>query len=236
MTEYALNGLSNTPILDESYKCLNYKICLKEIVLDLCFPPNLIKRVLPFEGMKEYTREDLFHLLLECEINEHVSPQKRSYECSYYLRPKWFKENIEKILKEIKETKRINEKFISQKSNETQINNKIRTKLSFYRSTDKHKGRSNDLTLEWYKRNIYNKECIYCGSKKNVGCDRIDNTKGHLQSNCVPCCARCNLTRANRFSYEEMLELGKVIRKIDESRGKDDKYANMNVYELLNYN
>lgn len=235
MTEYVLNGLSNTPILDESYECLNHKICLKEIVLDLCFPPNLIRRVLPFEGMKEYTREDLFHLLLECEINEYVSSPKRSYVYSYYLRPKWFEKNIEKILKEAKETIRINKKFTSQKSNETQINNKIKAKLSFYKSTDEHKGRNNDLTLEWYKKNIYNKECIYCGSKKNVGCDRIDNTKGHLQNNCVPCCTRCNLTRANRFSYEEMKKLGKVIREIDQLRETNNYYANMTMYDLLNF-
>jgi len=54
--------------------------------------------------------------------------------------------------------------------------------------------------------------CEYCGSTKDVGLDRIDNTKGHHESNTVVCCALCNMTRGNRFTVEQMRKLGEVIR------------------------
>lgn len=54
--------------------------------------------------------------------------------------------------------------------------------------------------------------CDYCGSTKDVGLDRIDNSKGHHESNTVVCCALCNMTRGNRFTTEQMKKLGEVIR------------------------
>lgn len=81
---------------------------------------------------------------------------------------------------------------------------------------DKIKGRDNDITLEFAKASLLRK-CVYCGlPSQNL--DRVDNSIGHLESNCVPCCRLCNFTRADRFSYEEMLIIGKTVRQVIDNR------------------
>jgi len=55
--------------------------------------------------------------------------------------------------------------------------------------------------------------CYYCGYPSN-GVDRIDNSIGHIMTNCIPCCHTCNVARMDNFSHEEMIILGKTIREI----------------------
>ena len=62
------------------------------------------------------------------------------------------------------------------------------------------------------------KSCFYCGDTENIGLDRIDNNKGHCKSNVVASCSICNMTRGNRFTVEEFIELGKVIKDIKNKR------------------
>lgn len=60
------------------------------------------------------------------------------------------------------------------------------------RRSDKRKGRENNLTRDFIRSEIA-KPCAYCG--RNYGrmtLDRIDNNVGHLVTNVVPCCLRCN--------------------------------------------
>ena len=75
-----------------------------------------------------------------------------------------------------------------------------------------------DIDIDWFIKNISNKPCIYCGDTNRVGCDRIDNSKGHTKDNVVPCCYDCNCARNNNFSYEEMLIIGKTIKKVKKLR------------------
>lgn len=44
--------------------------------------------------------------------------------------------------------------------------------------------------------------------------DRKDNSKGYSIKNCVVCCTVCNLTRGNRFTYEQFLEIGKLLSEL----------------------
>ncbi len=63
------------------------------------------------------------------------------------------------------------------------------------KSSDKRKGRDNDMTRE-FVREMLAKPCEYCGQHyKKMTLDRMDNTLGHLQTNVVPCCVRCNYIR-----------------------------------------
>lgn len=94
----------------------------------------------------------------------------------------------------------------------------ILLRLNMYKMADDKRGLENNLDIDWFKKNILWKPCVYCGDWDYIGCDRIDNSKGHLKDNCVPCCCTCNLTRGDRFTYEEMKEIGQVIRKIKKSR------------------
>lgn len=80
----------------------------------------------------------------------------------------------------------------------------------------------NDLDEKWITDNILSKECIYCGETdwRKLGCDRIDNTKPHTKDNVVCACARCNKLRSNKFTVDEMIQIGAVIKRI-ENKHKD---------------
>lgn len=95
---------------------------------------------------------------------------------------------------------------------------KVSKMISAYRCKDKKRGRVFGLTNDWVLENIIKKPCVYCGDTENVGCDRVDNKKGHTNDNVVPCCASCNTTRGDNFTHFEMLELGDTIKQIKHKR------------------
>lgn len=97
------------------------------------------------------------------------------------------------------------------------LRNKASKMVSAYRIKDKKKGLECDLTIE-DMLDIMNHPCVYCGDTKRIGCDRIDNSKGHTKDNVVPCCVECNKARSDYFSFEEMKKLGGTIREIKSGR------------------
>jgi len=61
--------------------------------------------------------------------------------------------------------------------------------------------------------------CYHCGTTDIPrGLDRIDNNKAHTKDNVVASCSPCNFARGDRFSFEEMKEIGAVIRQVLERR------------------
>lgn len=104
----------------------------------------------------------------------------------------------------------------------TSIRSKASKMISSYKVKDKKMGFVDicDIDIDWMIENIITKSCVYCGDNKNVGCDRIDNNKGHTKDNVVPCCVVCNTARGNNFSFEEMKILGKTIKLIKDERSK----------------
>lgn len=99
----------------------------------------------------------------------------------------------------------------------------IRAKASKMISSYKHKDRLNntsicDIDIDWMIENIITKPCYYCGDTHRIGCDRIDNSKGHTKDNVIPCCYDCNCARNNNFSVEEMKVIGKAIKQVKENR------------------
>lgn len=95
-------------------------------------------------------------------------------------------------------------------------NNKIYFILKDYKRYDTRKGFINDLTIEYITSQLDNK-CVYC-SYPSTGLDRINNSKGHLQENCVPCCKECNIARMDNFTHKEMFIIGKAIKQIKDNR------------------
>ncbi len=88
-----------------------------------------------------------------------------------------------------------------------------------YKKIDRDKGMDNDITWEFIIKDIFDKECFYCRSKEDLlGCDRLDNSIGHVMSNVVPCCRICNTTRFSQFSPSEMKQIGEIIYKIKQDR------------------
>lgn len=103
---------------------------------------------------------------------------------------------------------------------ESERRSKASKMISSYKCSDKKNKFEQvcDIDVDWMLENIVNKPCIYCGDTHRIGCDRIDNDKGHTKDNVVPCCYDCNCARNNNFTYEEMLILGKTIKQIKENR------------------
>lgn len=91
--------------------------------------------------------------------------------------------------------------------------------ISSYRNKDKKMGvEVTDIDIDWMIENILTQKCVYCGDDKRIGCDRVDNSKGHTKDNVVPCCVECNTARSNLFTFEEMKVIGKSIRSVKEQR------------------
>ena len=127
------------------------------------------------------------------------------------LRNRYFKHRdtytVEEIIfgKKVKRGSKIiqDKDFLSQK----------RIKASKMLSSYKHKDKVNntsicDIDIDWMIENIVNKPCYYCGDTHRIGCDRIDNSKGHTKDNVVPCCFECNCARNNNFTVDEMKIIG----------------------------
>lgn len=90
--------------------------------------------------------------------------------------------------------------------------------LRNYQMLDKKKGIDCDLSLEFVQC-LISLPCYYCGETERIGLDRIDNSKGHMKNNVVPCCPECNKARSNFFTQEEMKnEIGPAIRRVREAR------------------
>lgn len=53
---------------------------------------------------------------------------------------------------------------------------------------------SKTITAEWFLKNIAYKPCAHCGKQGIglIGCNRLDNTKGHTIDNVESCCFKCN--------------------------------------------
>ncbi len=96
--------------------------------------------------------------------------------------------------------------------------NKISKMLSAYKLKDKKKNLSFNLTKSFFGKNIISQPCIYCGATENIGCDRIDNEKGHTTENVIPACYICNTVRNNHFTVQEMKMIGNTIRTIRQQK------------------
>lgn len=78
--------------------------------------------------------------------------------------------------------------------------------IRVHRHRDKSKGHTCDLDIE-FVTSVLTNGCYYCGSKHELGLDRIDNTQGHLRTNVLPCCKLCNNTKRHIFSPEDFKKI-----------------------------
>lgn len=75
--------------------------------------------------------------------------------------------------------------------------------------------------ISWYEKEP--RTCSYCEIKeenlsllgfRRLEIDRKDNDKGYLIKNIVLACRICNSVKGKYISYDDMTEIGQVIRKI----------------------
>ena len=73
------------------------------------------------------------------------------------------------------------------------------------KSQAKDRGKEFFLSEVFYKK-MTNKPCFYCNKEFDGGvwADRIDNNKGYLEDNVLPCCGSCNHIRNVHLTVEEM--------------------------------
>jgi hypothetical protein len=93
------------------------------------------------------------------------------------------------------------------KSRYSEMNRTTRARFNRGKSMSGRHGVEWTVTREEYAAMIES-GCYYCeadlSSETGRGLDRIDTHKGYTPDNVVPCCARCNVIRGQRFTPEEL--------------------------------
>ena len=123
---------------------------------------------------------------------------------------------------------------IKKKIKEYSSNEKNKKKREIYRKSDRGKEiarRSREKPLNKYKNyknnaNITKKHfdisfeyftelllspCIYCGTERSNGIDRVVNSIGYIPGNCISCCSICNFMKGSRITYQEFIDKCKQI-------------------------
>jgi len=88
-------------------------------------------------------------------------------------------------------------------------------KLARLRLAAKQRGLEVQLTLPEYERLLEHTVCAYCGAgppKSGHGLDRKDNARGYALDNVVVACDACNRVKSDIFSFEQMMEIGRLLR------------------------
>jgi hypothetical protein len=79
--------------------------------------------------------------------------------------------------------------------------------MASYRYTDKRDKyiETVDFDAEWLVNNILSKPCAHCGKTgwDVIGCNRLDNTKGHTKDNVEPCCKECNSKLGLEYQWKK---------------------------------
>lgn len=130
-------------------------------------------------------------------IESYEAYKKRRAEYARAKRQEYkeyYEKNSDKIRK--RESERCKIKYTTQEGRAYRL-------YKAYMEFDKKMGLDTDITPEWIIENIFNHKCNWCGETdwRKMGCDRIDNTKGHTIDNVVPSCGKCNIHRGSK-SFE----------------------------------
>ena len=87
----------------------------------------------------------------------------------------------------------------------------VEYKYKTYQYRAEKKGRSFKLSLRQFG-NLIKLPCAYCGSKEQIGIDRVDNSKGYEVGNVAPACWPCNKLKRG-FSKETYINLCIAVAK-----------------------
>lgn len=96
----------------------------------------------------------------------------------------------------------------------------VQHRYSIYKtSSHRRKSRSSlefSITVEQFDT-ITKQPCEYCGgfspNKDFCGIDRVDDTKGYVLGNCVPCCSICNFMKRDLTQEDFLKHIAKIHSK-----------------------
>lgn len=160
---------------------------------------------------------------------ERIRKNKSKWYCENKERKKEYDEKYRN--EHIEERKKVKEKWDKRNKKNVSEYNKIyystilglaKRRKNHYLADDKNKGfdTANTIDENWIVENILtNNKCIYCGDNEpsHLGCDRIDNDKGHTPDNVVCSCPICNWERyLENLSVEEFIEYRKTHPRFKE--------------------
>ena len=137
-------------------------------------------------------------------------------QCHKSMKAQYYQSNKDAILKKIAEYYQAHKEAIQKYQAEYRDPQKnprrwAKSIVSAYRQMDRQRGfdDSQTITAEWFLDNIAYKPCAHCGVQRIglVGCNRLDNTKGHTIDNVEPCCLSCNCKENVRDQLERGLHM-----------------------------
>jgi hypothetical protein len=143
------------------------------------------------EQKKEYIAQNADKIKKQVrEYQERNAEQIKEYKKEYRA------QNVEKIKEKMKEYRAENA-------------DKIKEQARDYRATihkkfldvkyGAHQRNINFEISEEFVGQLTDQECIYCGQETTDTCrngvDRLDNTNGYVEYNCISCCGSCNVMK-----------------------------------------
>lgn len=135
--------------------------------------------------------------------------RKRNKDKCHQYTIKHYKKHKEEILDKakIKRLDNLEESRLYNREKSKDRKGRYRT----YRTGAKIRGIDFNLSFDYFLT-FWNKPCHYCGSKINgIGLDRINNKKGYIVNNVVPCCIVCNKMKSIKTIKEFIKHCKKII-------------------------
>jgi len=163
---------------------------------------------------------------IEFALTSEFFPKDKNRACGYGYQCKECANEIRRLRGDNRKNRWLKSMTPEQRARKYEIGRRYQrgagrniVRIASYRNIDKKRGLTCDLDTRWFEEHIASKPCFYCeDANSTIGCDRILNSMGHTKGNVVPCCYDCNTARMNRFTHEEMMILGKAIKRIKEMR------------------
>lgn len=94
------------------------------------------------------------------------------------------------------------------------------SRYSYTKNTARTRGLDFGFTKEDFFK-VINDNCFYCGDffrSSGAGLDRVDNSKGYVPGNVVPCCKDCNQMKADLSQDHFFVHLVKIYAKYIQGR------------------
>lgn len=96
------------------------------------------------------------------------------------------------------------------RASKSTVKRQVEDKAKNYRYRSKNRGFENSITTEEFARMAMS-PCSYCGGTGVNGVDRVDNDKGYVDGNCVPCCSTCNYMKRTMTEGDFIAHVSKIV-------------------------